>query len=41
MRAMLRNMFGMHDVREDNCEPQVIVQGDEVLVDEEADQGDI
>jgi hypothetical protein len=41
MHAMLRDLFGMHDVREDNCEPQPRVQGDEEhLVDDEADGGD-
>jgi hypothetical protein len=38
---MLRDLFGMHDVREDNCEPQPEVQDDEEhLVDDEADGGD-
>ena len=29
MHIMLCDVFGMHEVREDNCEPQVMVQGDE------------
>jgi hypothetical protein len=38
---MLRDLFGMHDVREDNCEPQPEVQGDEEqIVDDEANRGD-
>jgi hypothetical protein len=41
MHAMLCDVFGIHDVREDNCETQVVVQGDEVFIDEEADQGDV
>jgi hypothetical protein len=41
MHIMLRDMFGMHNVREDNCEPQVVVQGDEIFVDEETNQGDV
>jgi hypothetical protein len=41
MQAMLHNVFGMYDVREDSCEPQVVVQGDEEIVDEEADEGDV
>jgi hypothetical protein len=41
MHAMLRDLFDMHDVREDNCEPQPGVQGDEEhLVDDEAGGGD-
>jgi hypothetical protein len=34
MHAMLHDLYGMHDVREDNCKPQPRVQGDEAhLVD--------
>ena len=41
MHAMLCDLFGIHDVREDNNEPQPGVQGDEEhLVDDEADEGD-
>jgi hypothetical protein len=40
MQAMLHDLFGMHGVREDNCEPQPEVQGhEEHLVDDEADIG--
>jgi hypothetical protein len=41
MHAMLCDVFGMHDVKGDNCESQVILQGDEIFVDEEVDQGDV
>ncbi|XP_059461829.1 uncharacterized protein LOC132190807 [Corylus avellana] len=41
MHAMLRDVFGMHDIREDNCESQVVVQGDEEIVVEEADEVDV
>jgi hypothetical protein len=40
MHAILRDLFGMHDVREDNNEPQLRVQGaEELIVDNEADKG--
>jgi hypothetical protein len=40
MYAMLRDLYGMHDVREDNCEPQPGVQGhEEYLVNDKADIG--
>ena len=29
MHAILCDVFGMHEVRGNNCEPQVMVQGDE------------
>jgi hypothetical protein len=42
MHTMLCDLFGMHDVREDNCELQPEVQGDEEhIVYDEADGGDI
>jgi hypothetical protein len=31
MHSMLRDAFGMHKVREDNCEPKVVVQGSEEI----------
>jgi hypothetical protein len=41
MHVMLCDLFSMHDVREDNCEPQPKVQGDEEhIVYGEADGGD-
>jgi hypothetical protein len=41
MHAMLRDLFGMHDVREDNYEPQPGVQGgEEQIIDDEPDTGD-
>jgi hypothetical protein len=41
MHTMFCDLFGMHTVREDNCEPQLGVQGDEEhLVDDEADGSD-
>jgi hypothetical protein len=41
MHAILRDLFGMHDVREDNCKPQPGVQGhEEYIVDDEANRGD-
>jgi hypothetical protein len=36
----LRDAFGMHEVRKDNCEPEVVVQGSEEIVNEEAVKGD-
>jgi hypothetical protein len=38
MHAMFHDVFGMHGVREDNCEPHVVVEGDERIVNEEADE---
>ena len=38
---MFRDVFGMHDVRVDNCDPQVVMQGDEENVNEEAVVGDV
>ena len=41
MHAMLRDLFGMHDVREGNNEPQPRVQvAEEQIVDDEPDRGD-
>jgi hypothetical protein len=41
MHAMLRDLFGMHDVREDNYEPQLGVQcGEEQIMNDEPDKGD-
>jgi len=40
MHAMLRDAFEMHEVREDNCELEVMVQGGEEIVNEEAAKGD-
>jgi hypothetical protein len=41
MHAMLHDLFGMHDLREDNCEPQPRVRGhEEHLVNDETDGGD-
>ena len=41
MHAILRDLFGMHDVREHNYEPQPGVQGhEEHLVNDEANGGD-
>ena len=41
MHAMLRDLFGMHDVREDNNESQPGVQGaEEPIVDDEPDRVD-
>jgi hypothetical protein len=41
MHAMLRDIFIMHDVRIDNCGPQVVVQGDEENVNVEGVVGDV
>jgi hypothetical protein len=42
MHAMLHDLFDMHDVREDDCEPQLEVQGDEEhIVHDEADRGEV
>jgi hypothetical protein len=41
MHAMLRDAFDMHNVVEDNYEPQAVVQGDEEIVVEEADEVDV
>ena len=41
MHAMLRDVFGMHDVGSENCEPQTVVQGDEEVVLEEPDEVDV
>jgi hypothetical protein len=41
MQAMLHDLFGIHDVREDNNESQPEVQGvEEPIVDGETDRGD-
>jgi hypothetical protein len=41
MHAMLRDAFGMHEVREDNCKPEVMVQeGEEIGWNEEPAEGD-
>jgi hypothetical protein len=40
MHPMLRDVFGMHDIRKDNSEPQVVVEGDEEIVVKEADEVD-
>lgn len=31
MHSMLRDAFGMHEVREENCEPEVVAQGGEEI----------
>jgi hypothetical protein len=41
MHAMLHDVFGMHDASVDNCDPQVVGQGVEENVTEEAATGDI
>ncbi|XP_059441766.1 uncharacterized protein LOC132174075 [Corylus avellana] len=41
MLSLLRDLFGMHEVREDNCERQVKVEGEEEhIVHDEADECD-
>jgi hypothetical protein len=41
IHVLLRDAFGMHEVREDNCEPEVVVQGDEEIGwNEESAEGD-
>ena len=41
MHAILRDLFDMHDVKEDNNEPQLGVQGAEKhIVDDEPNKGD-
>ena len=40
MHTMLRDVFSMHNVRKDNSEPQVIMQGEEEIVVKEVDQVD-
>jgi hypothetical protein len=41
MHAMLHDTFGMHEVGEDNCEPEVVVQGgEEIGWNEESAEGD-
>ena len=41
MHAMLCELFGVHDVREDNNESQLGVQGaEEPIVEDEPDKGD-
>jgi hypothetical protein len=40
MHTMLRDAFGMHEVREDNCEPEVVVYGgEEIGWNEESSEG--
>jgi hypothetical protein len=41
MHAMLHDAFSMHEVNKDNCEPKVVVQGGEEIVNEEAAEGDV
>jgi hypothetical protein len=41
MHAILRDVFGMHGVGEDNCEPRAVVHGDEEIVVKEADEIDV
>jgi hypothetical protein len=41
MHAMLRDVFGMHGVGEDNFEPRAVVHADEEIVVEEADEIDV
>jgi hypothetical protein len=41
MHKMLRDVFGMHDVSVDNCDPQVVGQGVEENVTEEAATSDV
>ena len=41
MQAMLRDVFSMHDVSVDNCDPYVVGQGVEENVTEEAAIGDV
>ena len=41
MHVMLCDVFGMHDVNVDNCDPQIMVQGDEENVNEETVVGDV
>jgi hypothetical protein len=36
MHSMVRDVFGMHEVREENCEAEVVVQRGEEIVNEEA-----
>jgi hypothetical protein len=39
---MLRNAFNMHEVREDNCEPEVVVEGgEEIEWNKEPAEGDV
>lgn len=40
MHTMLHDAFSMHEAMEDNCEPEVVVQGSEEIVNEEAVEGD-
>jgi hypothetical protein len=41
MHAMLRDAFGIQEVREDNCDPEVVVQGrEEIGWNEESAKGD-
>jgi hypothetical protein len=41
MQAMLRDLFGVHDVREDSNEPQPGAQGgEEQIMDDASDPGD-
>ena len=41
MHAMLCDVFGKHDASVDNCDSQVVGQGDEEKVNEEAADNDV
>jgi hypothetical protein len=40
MHSMLRDVFGTHEVKEENCEPKVVVHRGEEIVNEEAAEGE-